>query len=203
VSRRRTGRGALGRVLRRLDVDVADALADINLPTVVVNKDGIIKWLNDAAIEIVGDRVGTHYGRLVTSESRRRVDERFVRKLLGSAVATSYDAKLIARDGRIINVEIDSVRLESNGRVVGVFGIVDVAPVDPLAPTTRPGSAPLTPRQHEVLALLAEGASTNQIAEMLHLSRETVRNHIRGALKSLGAHSRLEAVARGRKLGLV
>ena len=40
----------------------------------------------------------------------------------------------------------------------------------------------LTPRQSEVLQLLEEGRSTTQIAEELHLSRETVRNHIRALL---------------------
>jgi DNA-binding NarL/FixJ family response regulator len=43
--------------------------------------------------------------------------------------------------------------------------------------------------------LLAEGASTREIAEMLNVSTETVRNHVRHILRALGAHSRLEAVA--------
>jgi len=46
-----------------------------------------------------------------------------------------------------------------------------------------------------VLRLLEQGRSTEQIARELHLSTETVRNHIRALLRSLGAHSRLEAVA--------
>jgi DNA-binding NarL/FixJ family response regulator len=53
----------------------------------------------------------------------------------------------------------------------------------------------LTPRQAEVLELLERGRSTTQIAQDLHLSSETVRNHIRHILKAVGAHSRLEAVA--------
>ena len=53
----------------------------------------------------------------------------------------------------------------------------------------------LTPRQTEVLRLLEYGRSTNQIAEELHLSRETVRNHVRHILQRLEARSRLEAVA--------
>jgi DNA-binding NarL/FixJ family response regulator len=46
-----------------------------------------------------------------------------------------------------------------------------------------------------VLELLERGLSTKQIAEQLHLSTETVRNHIRHLLRAVGAHSRLEAVA--------
>jgi DNA-binding NarL/FixJ family response regulator len=53
----------------------------------------------------------------------------------------------------------------------------------------------LTPRQGEVLNLLERGRSTEQIAAELHLSTETVRNHIRHVLRALGARSRLEAVA--------
>jgi two-component system NarL family response regulator len=53
----------------------------------------------------------------------------------------------------------------------------------------------LTPRQAEVLELLERGRSTKQIASELHLSTETVRNHVRHILRAVGAHSRLEAVA--------
>jgi DNA-binding NarL/FixJ family response regulator len=61
----------------------------------------------------------------------------------------------------------------------------------------------LTPRQLEVLGYLADGLSTRQIAERLWLSGATVRNHVSAILAALDSHSRLEAVARGRRLGLV
>jgi DNA-binding NarL/FixJ family response regulator len=61
----------------------------------------------------------------------------------------------------------------------------------------------LTPRQHDVLDLLADGASTDAIAAQLVLSPQTVRNHIRHVLKRLGARTRLEAVANARRAGLV
>ena len=57
--------------------------------------------------------------------------------------------------------------------------------------------AHLTPRQAEVLRLLA-GRSTKQIAHELHLSPETVKNHVRHLLRALGVNSRLEAVAAAR-----
>lgn len=53
----------------------------------------------------------------------------------------------------------------------------------------------LTPRQAEVLRLLERGRSTAQIAVELHLSRETVRNHVKNLLHAVGVSSRLEAVA--------
>ncbi len=51
--------------------------------------------------------------------------------------------------------------------------------------------------------MLAHGSSTQQIAGLLHLSKETVRNHIRGVLQALEVHSRVEAVAAARAEGLL
>jgi PAS domain S-box-containing protein len=63
--------------------------------------------------------------------------------------------------------------------------------------------AVLTAREMEVLGLLKEGTPTNGIAELLHISVTTVRNHIQGILRKLGAHSRLEAVSIARRRGLI
>lgn len=53
----------------------------------------------------------------------------------------------------------------------------------------------LTRRELEVLRLIAEGCNTRSVAERLHVSSATVRNHVQSILARLGAHSRLEAVA--------
>jgi len=71
---------------------------------------------------------------------------------------------------------------------------------------THPGPvAPerLTPRQYEVLQLVAGGATTDEIAALLQLSRETVRNHVQAVLRRLNAKNRLEAVAIARRDALV
>jgi len=66
------------------------------------------------------------------------------------------------------------------------------------------GHAPvLTPRQRQILCLLAQGVRARQIAARLMLSETTVRNHIQGVLLALGVHSQLEAVARAHTLSLV
>jgi len=54
----------------------------------------------------------------------------------------------------------------------------------------------LTRRQLEVLLLLAEGKTSGEIAEELNISVHTVRTHIQGILRTLGAANRLEAVSR-------
>lgn len=61
----------------------------------------------------------------------------------------------------------------------------------------------LSAREIEVLQLLADGSTTEQIAEALFLSANTVRNHVHSVIKKLGAHSRLEAVSIGIKQGLI
>ncbi len=59
----------------------------------------------------------------------------------------------------------------------------------------RPVKSPLTPREWEVIDLLAESRTTDQIAETLVLSTETVRSHVKNILRKLDARSRDEAVA--------
>ena len=61
----------------------------------------------------------------------------------------------------------------------------------------------LTARQTEVLALLHKGMTVAEIATALSIRPSTVRNHTQHILLNLRVHSRFEAVARGRKLGLI
>lgn len=65
---------------------------------------------------------------------------------------------------------------------------------------TRSG---LTPRELEILALLAEGLSNEAIADSLTLSLHTVRNHVQRLITKLNAHSKLEAVAQSLRQGLI
>jgi DNA-binding NarL/FixJ family response regulator len=61
----------------------------------------------------------------------------------------------------------------------------------------------LTPRELEVLALIAAGASNKLIARRLGISVHTAKFHVAGVLERLGAHSRAEAVAIAARRGLV
>jgi DNA-binding NarL/FixJ family response regulator len=63
-------------------------------------------------------------------------------------------------------------------------------------------SAGLTPRELQVLWLLVEGRSNRKIAETLFISGKTASVHVTSILAKLGVHSRLEAIARARELGL-
>lgn len=81
---------------------------------------------------------------------------------------------------------------------------------EPGAPATPqfPGDEPplveeLTPREHEVLRLLAEGLPNKTIAQRLDISEHTVKFHVNALLGKLGVASRTEAVVRATRLGLI
>jgi DNA-binding CsgD family transcriptional regulator len=69
--------------------------------------------------------------------------------------------------------------------------------------TTKANEAELTPRELDVLALVADGLRNSEIAERLYLSRRTVDHHVSAILRKLGARSRGEAVAAAGRLGLL
>ena len=89
--------------------------------------------------------------------------------------------------------------------------LLSVAPTEPADPATSGirivGSAvlvePLTERESEVLALLADGRSNREIAERLVVTLDTVKKHLTHIFGKLGAVSRTEAVARARELRLI
>ena len=76
----------------------------------------------------------------------------------------------------------------------------------PSAPVSDPDSEwvePLSTREREVLQLIAEGLSNQEIAARLYLSLHTVKVHARNIYAKLGAANRTQAVARGRALRIV
>jgi LuxR family maltose regulon positive regulatory protein len=84
-------------------------------------------------------------------------------------------------------------------------------PHHPPSPRSGEGSAlspqpliePLSPREMDVLRLIAAGLSTAQIADELVITVGTVRNHLKNIYGKLDAHSRVQAVERARALNLL
>jgi DNA-binding NarL/FixJ family response regulator len=72
-----------------------------------------------------------------------------------------------------------------------------------LRPSERTVGSDLTPREIEVLKLLAEGLSNQSISEKLVISLHTVRHHVQNIITKLGAHSKLEAVATAARAGII
>ncbi len=77
------------------------------------------------------------------------------------------------------------------------------AAVHPSSSIPHPLIEPLTAREREVLRLIAEGLSNQELAARLHLSPQTVKVHTRNIYSKLGVASRTQAVARGRELGFL
>jgi PAS domain S-box-containing protein len=181
--------------LRAMGADMESALEDVNVPSYVIDRSGIVRWMNRAARAIVGDHVGRQFTSVVAPEETRRARELFARKIVGNTKVTDAQVVVVDTAGQHLAVEISSVPLRQGEHVVGVFGQVS----DVLEEPQSHPELHLTPRQAEVLRLLERGRSTAQISEELHVSRETVRNHVRHLLQALGASSRLEAVAVARR----
>ena len=61
----------------------------------------------------------------------------------------------------------------------------------------------ITPREHEILGLIAAGLSNREIGERLFVSENTVKTHSSRLFEKLGAKRRVQAVLKGRELGLI
>ena len=177
--------------LEAMGADLEGTLEHLNVPSYVIDRAGIVRWMNRAARVLVGDRVGRQFTSVVAPEDTRRARELFTRKIIGNTKVTDAPVVVVDTAGGRVAVEISSVPVRRGEHVIGVFGQVSDLVEEP---QPHP-ELHLTPRQAEVLRLLERGRSTTQIADELHLSRETVRNHVRHLLHALGASSRLEAVA--------
>ncbi len=179
--------------------DLHRGLEELNVPAYAVDRFGIIRWVNSAAKKLVGDIRGKQQSSVVVPEQAREAKESFLRKMMGTEKSTDATVVVVDPNGNRVQVEVSSCALREGHRIVGVFGVVrsqdEAAP-----PKPHPH---LTPRQNQVLHLLAHGHSTTQIAAELHLSIDTVRNHIRRLLRALGVHSRIEALAVAHRDGIL
>lgn len=62
---------------------------------------------------------------------------------------------------------------------------------------------PLSPREIEILKLVATGASNREIAEKLVISEGTVKNHLSSILSKLGVRDRMQAILKAREFGII
>jgi DNA-binding NarL/FixJ family response regulator len=73
----------------------------------------------------------------------------------------------------------------------------------PLGSPARRRSDELSPREEEVLQLIADGLAPNEVAERLYISPRTVKNHLASAYAKLGARDRTDAVLRAVRRGII
>lgn len=189
------------------DGNEAIALATHHRPNVVLmdirmpGLDGI-----DAAKQIRAFDEGIAVLMLTTFEERELVQRAF------AAGAAGYLTKDIAADDLAT-----AIRSAAAGVVQLTPGATRML-TQPASETTDTSAAPsspadlpplpvgfngLTPREHDVLALVARGMNNQAIGQQLHLSAGTVKNHVSAILRRLGTSDRTEAAVLATKHGLI
>ena len=119
-------------------------------------------------------------------------------------VAGRYE--LLFRDGSHLAVVYSALANLLPGEHLIVFAPADW-PEDELGPlengSAQPLPGPLSPREREILTLVAAGAGLREIADELTISPATVRTHLGNAHRKLGARNRAHAVALAMHQGLI
>jgi DNA-binding NarL/FixJ family response regulator len=98
---------------------------------------------------------------------------------------------------------IAAVHAIHQGLIVAARGRLEGLWVENLSEDAEELIEQLTPREREILELLAQGLANKQIALELEISEHTVKFHISSIYAKLGATNRMEAVRMGLQLGLV
>jgi PAS domain S-box-containing protein len=185
----------------------AQVLDQVDLAVIATDAEGVVTTWNSRAETLYGwsraEALGSHISDLtVPAQSRRAAEE--ILAALASGKSWQGSFRLRRKDGSTFTAFVKDTPILDDGRLVGVVGVsIEIA--DPeLANAVRAvvdgrrlsGRKPrtLSPREREVLGLLARGFTGEQIAERLVLSPETIRTHIRNAREKLGASTRVEAV---------
>jgi PAS domain S-box-containing protein len=153
--------------------------------------------VNPAAVALLGrtreELLGTSsFANIAPAE--RRIAARHWQAFLESGEYSGTRA-LVRPDGS--EVEIDyAARLAVIGeRRLAIFVSLASTDLPADSPSGRRPAGSLTTREREVITLIAMGRETNEIAEQLHISSETVRTHVRNAMSKLGARTRAQLVA--------
>ena len=151
---------------------------------------------NEAALRLFGRTRGDFVGASVVASirpaDRPKADEQWKRFLVSGEYSGSR--VLVRGDGGEVPAHF-AARLESvAGRRLAIYVVVPDDAPSPASPE-RTEELPLTNREREVIALIALGRETPQIAAELHVASETVRTHVRSAMSKLGAATRAQLVA--------
>jgi DNA-binding CsgD family transcriptional regulator len=161
--------------------------------------------------------VGRAVDDFLTSGMRKRLDHVWRAFREGGGHAGPFELSSQAAEAHEVNISVVANVLP--GRHLLILSATESQPGEVEAPRNvqpnarnRPrevNSAPRfgrggpTSREREVLALLAAGATDEQIAEMLELSPATVQTHVRNAKAKLGARTRAQAVAMALQHGMI
>jgi two-component system nitrate/nitrite response regulator NarL len=189
--------------------------------------EAVCEYLEEAGVSVVA-RAGDGAQALEQLESRRpevalmdvrmpklggiEVARQAAKKAAGTAVVlyTGYGDRALlteALDIGVLGFVLKEAPLEDLLRAVREVAAgrqyVDPVLAGTLAVSRGEREPQLTPREREVLRLLAEGLANEEIGRRLFISPETVRTHVRKAMLKLGADTRTQAVAKALRQHLI
>jgi DNA-binding CsgD family transcriptional regulator len=190
--------GGAAPLVDALSAGVLQTLEAVQFLAALIDLERRVQWQNAASIALLGDVRRKLDASVVAPEDIEAARLQFSRKLVG-ADHTEHEVTVICADGTRARVETSSVAIKVGGSVVGVLAMGHVKKSE--GPRER---APrLTARERQTLMLLAAGTSTRQMAELMGIAPNTVRNHVKSMCRRLDARSRLEAVAKARRAGVL
>jgi PAS domain S-box-containing protein len=189
--------------LQEVDLWLVDSLL---VPVSLHDVDGRFVHANAAAERASGytnaQLRGRHFTDLLRPEMRESVETHF-RRALEHGEPADFVTVFVDAGGNLRGTRAQHLPLRHEDVIVGVL-ILAFEVRRPSSEHLHLTPAPrVTPRQREILALIAAGLSTGEVANELTLSPETVRNHLRNASRELRAHTRVEAIAAAQRLGLL
>ncbi len=193
--------GSLARVL--------DAEDDIEVVATATDHDeALASMTDDVDVALTDFRLGANDGiRLATVILERWPATRVVMLTASSDESVMTAALEAGCAGFIVKTDPLELVLSAVRSAAAGESVVSPALLARLLPrlVTKPrGRNPdLTSREREILRAMARGGSNQQIADELHLSRDTVRNHVASILSKLGVNSKLQAVTLAIQRGLV
>jgi PAS domain S-box-containing protein len=186
-----------------VDLWLVDTLV---VPASLHDVDGRFVHMNAAAERASGrtnaQLLGGHFTDLLPEEARANVEAQF-RRAVERGEPTDFQTVFVDASGQLRGTRAQHLPLRDGETIVGVLILAfDVRRLPAELARLKPDPR-LTPRQLEILELIASGLTTMDVATQLTLSPETVRNHLRNAFRELRAHNRVEAIATAQRLGLL
>lgn len=123
--------------------------------------------------------------------------------LPGAASSGEIMAAVVAVSNGLIALDAETFAAVLSPATSTVDDLTGAQPHEERSPSVEPVRDALTPREREVLEMLAEGLSNKEIAWRMRISEHTVKFHIASIFGKLGASTRTEAVMNGIRQGLV
>jgi two-component system response regulator DesR len=138
--------------------------------------------------------IGEESGPEISAQLRQRSPETHILLISGAGRISPGAAKAAGASG-FIPKDWGAADIARAVRMVGLGMTV-------FQPQVDVDAVPLSPREREVLDLIAGGSTNREIAAALHLSPHTIKEHTSSLYRKLGARNRAEAVQRAQRLGL-